>query len=86
MFHSNAHQLTISLLTALCLTSMASAQRATVSVAGQVRDSSSAGVPGAKVLVRNQSTAVERQNSLRRDVRIQMLFETSPHHVISPVS
>ena len=60
MFRFNAIQVAIRFLTALCLTSVASAQRATVSVAGQVRDSSSAAVPGAKVVVRNQSTAVER--------------------------
>ena len=60
MFRFNAIQVAICFLTALCLTSVASAQRATVSVAGQVRDSSSAAVPGAKVVVRNQSTAVER--------------------------
>ncbi len=60
MFRFSVIQVAISLFIALCLTSVASAQRATVSVAGQVRDSSNAAVPGAKVVVRNQSTAVER--------------------------
>ncbi len=60
MLWFNRIQVAICLFTALCLTSVAPAQLATVSVAGQVRDSSNAAVPGAKVVVRNQSTAVER--------------------------
>ncbi len=60
MFRFNSIHVAMCFLTALGLTPVASAQRATVSVAGQVRDSTSAAVPGAKVVVRNQSTAVER--------------------------
>src|SRR5260370_40911774 len=59
MLWFNRIQVAICLFTALYLTSVAPAQLATVSVAGQVRDSSNAAVPGAKVVVRNQSTAVE---------------------------
>ena len=60
MVHIAAIRITAALCALLWLALPAHSQRATVSVAGQVRDSSNAAVPTARVVVRNLSTGVER--------------------------
>lgn len=60
MIHAVVTRNAITLIALLWLAVPAYSQRATVSVAGQIRDSSNAAVPTARVVVRNLSTGVER--------------------------